>query len=41
MDKTIKLLKEIDGSSHGVYRKFMLTDEIKICNKLVKGGYAI
>lgn len=36
MDKIIKILTEIESSSSGVYRKFMTTDEIKICNKLVK-----
>ena len=36
MDKIIKILAEIESSSSGVYRKFMTTDEIKICNKLVK-----
>lgn len=36
MDKTIKILTEIESSSSGVYRKFMTTDEIKLCNKLVK-----
>lgn len=33
----IKILSEIEKSSHGfVYRKFISTDEIKLCNKLVK-----
>ena len=36
MGKTIKILTEIESSSSGVYRKFMTTDEIKLCNKLVK-----
>ena len=36
MDRIIKILTEIESSSSGVYRKFMTTDEIKICNKLVK-----
>jgi hypothetical protein len=36
MDKTIKILTDIESSSSGVYRKFMTTDEIKLCNKLVK-----
>ena len=38
MDKIIKILTEIESSSSGVYRKFMTTDEIKLCNKLVKDG---
>ncbi len=36
MEKVIKILTEIESSSSGVYRKFMTTDEVKICNKLVK-----
>lgn len=32
------LLKEVERSSWGVYRKFLSSDEIKICNKLVKKG---
>jgi predicted transcriptional regulator len=38
MENVIRLLSEIDKSSAGVYRKFMTTDEVKICNKLVVGG---
>jgi ribosomal protein S8 len=38
MDKIIKILNEIENSSW-VYRKFMSSDEIKICNKLVKDGF--
>jgi len=38
MDKIIKILAEIESSSSGVYRKFMTSDEIDICNKLVKDG---
>jgi hypothetical protein len=36
MENVIKILTEIESSSSGVYRKFMTTDEVKICNKLVK-----
>lgn len=36
--KIIKLLTEIEKSRAGVYRKFMDSEEIKICNKLVKMG---
>lgn len=36
MNKIIKILTEIENSPSGIYRKFMTTDEIKICNKLVK-----
>jgi hypothetical protein len=36
MEKVIKILTEIESSSSGVYRMFMTTDEVKICNKLVK-----
>jgi hypothetical protein len=36
LDSVIKILIEIESSSSGIYRKFMTTDEIKICNKLVK-----
>ena len=36
MENVIRLLLEINKSSAGVYRKFMTTDEVKICNKLVK-----
>jgi len=36
--KEIKILTEIESSPSGVYRKFMSTDEVKICNKLVKIG---
>ena len=32
----MKILEEIENSSSGVYRKFLTTNEIKICNKLVK-----
>ncbi len=35
-NKIMKILTEIERSSSGVYRKFMTTDEVKICNKLVK-----
>jgi predicted transcriptional regulator len=38
MDEIIKILTEIESSSSGIYRKFMTTDEITICNKLVKDG---
>jgi predicted transcriptional regulator len=36
MDKIIKILEEIENSKSGVYRKFMSTEEIELCNKLVK-----
>jgi hypothetical protein len=36
MEKAIKILTEIECSPSGVYRKFMTTDEVKICNKLLK-----
>jgi hypothetical protein len=32
----VKILSEIQSSNSGVYRKFMTTKEIKICNSLVK-----
>ena len=38
MDNIIKILTEIESSSSGIYRKFMTSDEIKLCNKLVKDG---
>ena len=37
-DCIIKVLREIESSSSGIYRKFMTADEIRICNKLVKDG---
>jgi predicted transcriptional regulator len=36
LDKIIEILREIERSEYGIYRKFMTTEEIKICNKLVK-----
>lgn len=36
MEKVIKILTEIESSLSGVYRKFMTTGGVKICNKLVK-----
>lgn len=38
MNNINKILTEIERSPSGIYRKFMTTDEIKICNKLVKDG---
>ena len=38
-DNIIKILKEIEFSSWGVYRKYMSNDEIKLCDKLVKDDY--
>lgn len=37
-EDTIKILTEIEGSSSGVYRKFMSSEEIRLCNQLVKEG---
>jgi predicted transcriptional regulator len=39
MENYIDILTEIEMSSSGVYRKFMSSGEIKICNKLVKDGF--
>jgi predicted transcriptional regulator len=39
MENIVKILTELEYSRGcGVYRKFMTTDEIKLCNKLVKEG---
>ena len=37
MDKIIKILSEIESSSF-VHRIFMNSDDVRICNKLVKEG---
>lgn len=39
MENYIDILTEIERSSSGVYRKFMNSSEIKICNRLVKRGF--
>lgn len=39
MENYIDILTEIERSSSGVYRKFMSSIEIKICNRLVKRGF--
>jgi hypothetical protein len=38
VDKIIKILTEIKSSPEGVYRKFLSSEEIKICNKLLNLG---
>ena len=37
--KVKELLMEISNSTHGVYRKFLGRDEVKICNHLTKEGF--